>query len=115
MGVQTCGLPICAHRRPARRTRLATLVPADNRVVAVEEVTVALVLAFPLGLIGVQLALPVGLVDHASLSHLIVSAHGHIVTNAHRSEEHTSELQSLIPISYTAFCVNKKRSTYSKK
>src|SRR3546814_19485077 len=68
-----------ALRRPARRPRLAPLVPADNRVVAVEEVPVALVLAFPLGLIGVQLALPVGLVDHASLSHLIVSAHGHIV------------------------------------
>src|SRR3546814_16509120 len=75
-----------ALRRPARRPRLAPLVPADNRVVAVEEVPVALVLAFPLGLIGVQLALPVGLVDHASLSHLIVSAHGHIVANAHRRD-----------------------------
>src|SRR3546814_4297054 len=65
-----------ALRRPARRPRLAPLVPADNRVVAVEEVPVALVLAFTLGLIGVQLALPVGLVDHANLSPLIVSAHG---------------------------------------
>src|SRR3546814_8693615 len=87
-----------ALRRPARRPRLAPLVPADNRVVAVEEVPVALVLAFPLGLIGVQLALPVGLVDHASLSHLIVS----------RSEEHTSALQSLMRISYAVFCLKKK-------
>src|SRR3546814_7374140 len=28
---------------------------------------------------------------------------------AHRSEEHTSELQSLILISYAVFCLNKKK------
>src|SRR3546814_16967535 len=36
-----------ALRRPARRPRLAPLVPADTRVVAVEAVPVAVVLAFP--------------------------------------------------------------------
>src|SRR3546814_5477007 len=29
----------------------------------------------------------------------------------HRSEEHTSELQSLMRISYVVFCLNKKRIT----
>src|SRR3546814_3225753 len=29
----------------------------------------------------------------------------------HRSEEHTSELQSLMRISYAVFCLNKKRQT----
>src|SRR3546814_5116462 len=29
----------------------------------------------------------------------------------HRSEEHTSELQSLMRISYDVFCLNKKRTT----
>src|SRR3546814_7410622 len=30
--------------------------------------------------------------------------------NAHRSEEHTSELQSLMRISYAVFCLNKKQT-----
>src|SRR3546814_7104221 len=29
----------------------------------------------------------------------------------HRSEEHTSELQSLMRISYAVFCLNKKKQT----
>src|SRR3546814_8200258 len=31
--------------------------------------------------------------------------------NPHRSEEHTSELQSLMRISYAVFCLNKKNTT----
>src|SRR3546814_5874229 len=34
---------------------------------------------------------------------------------ARRSEEHTSELQSLIRISYAVFCLKKKKQTYSVK
>src|SRR3546814_10623916 len=32
---------------------------------------------------------------------------------AHRSEEHTSELQSLMRISYAVFCLKKKKHTYT--
>src|SRR3546814_10794784 len=32
-----------------------------------------------------------------------------------RSEEHTSELQSLMSISYAVFCLNKKKTTAQKK
>src|SRR3546814_5638049 len=32
---------------------------------------------------------------------------------SHRSEEHTSELQSLMRISYAAFCLKKKNTTYA--
>src|SRR3546814_6369209 len=32
-----------------------------------------------------------------------------------RSEEHTSELQSLLRISYAVFCLNKKKHTYTIK
>src|SRR3546814_6190302 len=32
-----------------------------------------------------------------------------------RSEEHTSELQSLMRISYAVFCLKKKKKQYSKK
>src|SRR3546814_4206016 len=33
--------------------------------------------------------------------------------NAHRSEEHTSELQSLMRNSYAVFCLNKKKQYYT--
>src|SRR3546814_1458113 len=36
-----------------------------------------------------------------------LAAHEHL----HRSEEHTSELQSLMSISYAVFCLNKKKTT----
>src|SRR3546814_9170672 len=32
-----------------------------------------------------------------------------------RSEEHTSELQSLMRISYAVFCLKKKKKSYTKK
>src|SRR3546814_3352015 len=32
-----------------------------------------------------------------------------------RSEEHTSELQSLMRISYAVFCLKKKKETYEKR
>src|SRR3546814_6472661 len=48
------------------------------------------------------------------------SRHGHLRTNAvgvnlnreWRSEEHTSELQSLMRISYAVFCLKKKKTKY---
>src|SRR3546814_1826721 len=38
--------------------------------------------------------------------------HGH-VADCQRSEEHTSELQSLMRISYAVFCLKKKKNKYS--
>src|SRR3546814_1468639 len=35
--------------------------------------------------------------------------------NVMRSEEHTSELQSLMRISYAVFCLKKKKNTYKKR
>src|SRR3546814_3737209 len=35
--------------------------------------------------------------------------------SGNRSEEHTSELQSLMRISYAVFCLKKKKKTHSKK
>src|SRR3546814_5052191 len=39
----------------------------------------------------------------------VVNVHAHIDTGDHRSEEHTSELQSLMRISYAVFCLKKKK------
>src|SRR3546814_9492290 len=43
-----------------------------------------------------------------SMSHPLGSTHAAVVTAAVRSEEHTSELQSLMRISYAVFCLKKK-------
>src|SRR3546814_1739333 len=36
-----------------------------------------------------------------------------LTKSLHRSEEHTSELQSLLRISYAVFCLKKKKSTHT--
>src|SRR3546814_12647323 len=36
------------------------------------------------------------------------------IDDRHRSEEHTSELQSLMRISYAVFCLKKKKDTITK-
>src|SRR3546814_10214886 len=38
-----------------------------------------------------------------------------LITDHHRSEEHTSELQSLMRISYAVFCLKKKKITKPNK
>src|SRR3546814_6980936 len=40
---------------------------------------------------------------------------GYALEAASRSEEHTSELQSLMRISYAVFCLNKKNTTNTHK
>src|SRR3546814_5658392 len=42
------------------------------------------------------------------------AARGHQVLTSVRSEEHTSELQSLMRISYAVFCLKKKKNTQHK-
>src|SRR3546814_7408892 len=46
-------------------------------------------------------------------SHLLTYAHSThpVITNIDRSEEHTSELQSLMRISYAVFSLKKKKAT----
>src|SRR3546814_1528034 len=48
-------------------------------------------------------------VPHASFSHFMSSPE-----SERRSEEHTSELQSLMRISYAVFCLKKKTNTITK-
>src|SRR3546814_7127594 len=42
---------------------------------------------------------------------LVQQGSGLLVLQEHRSEEHTSELQSLMRISYAVFCLKKKKQT----
>src|SRR3546814_10733175 len=54
--------------------------------------------------------------DPAKLSHYFTTggAKGRLETGA-RSEEHTSELQSLMRISYAVFCLKKKKTHKSEQ
>src|SRR3546814_3433810 len=80
-------------RRPPRSTRTDTLFPyttlfrSDPQVPAVD----------PQGVVGLVANLDVGLVASFHIG---------------RSEEHTSELQSLMRISYAVFCLKKKKQTH---
>src|SRR3546814_3288985 len=53
-------------------------------------------------------------VEHALCAHPAVSEAAVVGVPDERSEEHTSELQSLMRISYAVFCLKKKKQTDDK-
>src|SRR3546814_13180287 len=91
-------------RRPPRSTRTDTLFPYTT-----------LFRSHPIVTTGPHDA--IAEVDRAALELVL----GHLIQNAieasppTRSEEHTSELQSLMRISYAVFCLKKKNNKYDKK
>src|SRR3546814_7808076 len=92
-GVQTCALPISVKRSyddwlPAMNLNL---YPADNLIL---RGAIAKVMTRP----GLGSLTPGGSVDQFNFR----------IT---RSEEHTSELQSLMRISYAVFCLKKKKTS----
>src|SRR3546814_3878622 len=110
-GVQTCALPICPQRH----------VTGDDDDFGLEVAAPILVLQ------GNRVARPQEAVRSALIHQRIVpEAVGHRgaarlphqrdvvhISRAVRSEEHTSELQSLMRISYAVFCLKKKKSSNS--
>src|SRR3546814_4602621 len=48
----------------------------------------------------------------AHLARAVIEHVPQVAVAVHRSEEHTSELQSLMRISYAVFCLRKKKATY---
>src|SRR3546814_8665143 len=65
---------------------------------------------------GGKMAVYTGLVPVAQNADAMAIVMGHELTHAllrhgSRSEEHTSELQSLMRISYAVFCLKKKKTT----
>src|SRR3546814_5299668 len=83
-------------RRPPRSTRTDTLFPYTTLFRSFEQVEDLLVLQARL-----ESALPLGKAEVGE-----PEAGG--LPPAERSEEHTSELQSLMRISYAVFCLKKK-------
>src|SRR3546814_2569952 len=87
-------------RRPPRSTRTDTLFPYTTLFRSVE----LLHLPQRAGAVDAQVAV-VERREHLSSLHDISRA-------CLRSEEHTSELQSLMRISYAVFCLKKKKITH---
>src|SRR3546814_7271849 len=102
-------------RRPPRSTRTDTLFPYTTLFRSVEVGDVALVLDGHLRQAGVG-ELPCEAAELLGELHVRLQAlgllggqRGHVERIGDRSEEHTSELQSLMRISYAVFCLKKKK------
>src|SRR3546814_2515407 len=93
-------------RRPPRSTRTDTLFPYTTlfRSVVVAHAGAPLV------------DVDIGVVDFLLVEgaeQVEIRMHGHRAVD--RSEEHTSELQSLMRISYAVFCLKKKKRTRTRE
>src|SRR3546814_2691836 len=93
-GVQTCALPI------SERSKATFSTPAALAFSAMARPTLAAASMFLL------------LFRPSRTSVCVVLAEA---STFERSEEHTSELQSLMRISYAVFCLKKKKKHYEKK
>src|SRR3546814_9282889 len=95
-------------RRPPRSTRTDTLFPYTTLFRSASLAVFALVglrgLAYPVVLV-------VGLAYFAFITSLSTVLQAGLADHERRSEEHTSELQSLMRISYAVFCLKKKNKT----
>src|SRR3546814_4174578 len=100
-GVQTCALPI-SESSPSRLPSAAVEAGA--------------VVRSPACVSSAALSSPRPRRRAGGGSHLLtqVGSVDRYYRQAGRSEEHTSELQSLMCISYAVFCLNKKKSTPCK-
>src|SRR3546814_5658702 len=100
-GVQTCALPICATRpRKRRKKRPAGTKPCLLRKKQnLDQQPSRVELSYS------QSTDPASPVPRSRPFHAALKA---IRAHSQRSEEHTSELQSLMRISYAVFCLKKK-------
>src|SRR3546814_2371911 len=111
-------------RRPPRSTRTDTLFPYTTLFRSAEQVggRHRAILEHQLGGVG---AAPAHLVEGAADAEtghaFLQDEHGNALAalglrvGAGRSEEHTSELQSLMRISYAVFCLKKKKTNNIKQ
>src|SRR3546814_1429992 len=105
-GVQTCALPISGVSRPsvAPSQVLATAKKFQEAVIAFEKRSKALADKR----ISTSEMVRLRALMQIILSHAQPIAGPYSASQILRSEEHTSELQSLMRISYAVFCLNKK-------
>src|SRR3546814_8072978 len=92
-------------RRPPRSTRTDTLFPYTTLFRSEVARQLASILGIPLTRFDMS-----EYMERHSVSRLIGAPPGYVG----RSEEHTSELQSLMRISYAVFCLKKKKTNKTK-
>src|SRR3546814_9445155 len=91
-------------RRPPRSTRTDTLFPYTTLFRSPLSFALSSSRLYPLSLPGPHPEL----VEGDPAIHSTACANGEMDVRLKRSEEHTSELQSLMRISYAVFCLKKK-------
>src|SRR3546814_6551240 len=105
-------------RRPPRSTRTDTLFPYTTlfrSAAAPHRLSLPrLMLAGAAALVAVAVALMALRKDDEGLSNAPALTRASGISTP-RSEEHTSELQSLMRISYAVFCLKKKKKTMYQK
>src|SRR3546814_10631120 len=104
--VQTCALPICILHVNGCRTRRRR--GARGTIPGVPRHAPSVGMHCGQGREGLQSLVAEQVRDRAL-------GLGHIAEQSTRSEEHTSELQSLMRISYAVFCLKKKKRTNNTK
>src|SRR3546814_2201338 len=92
-------------RRPPRSTRTDTLFPYTTLFRSTSGGTLA-----PLFMIGGSLGAALGIGINYLLPGMHIDPRIAALVGMARSEEHTSELQSLMRISYAVFCLKKKNN-----
>src|SRR3546814_6977427 len=102
-GVQTCALPIYTPFKFVLITR------RQARTNLMFQITIQILVRVQLRGVGrqeEQFDLLFAVANPGA--HLFAVVYAQVVENQERSEEHTSELQSLMRISYSVFCLKKK-------
>src|SRR3546814_3142911 len=94
-------------RRPPRSTRTDTLFPYTTLFRSSGKYALSSGLSCVTGACGAALA-PSDAHEKRPIAHRAAPAP---LSSSRRSEEHTSELQSLMRISYAVFCLKKKKKT----
>src|SRR3546814_1122557 len=102
-GVQTCALPICQHKAHRDGIEAGENLVGESRRARIGEILLGLAGLAPVGVDRILTGIEIRLVG---LNGPIFSPQGD------RSEEHTSELQSLMRISYAVFCLKKKTNNH---
>src|SRR3546814_5169686 len=101
-GVQTCALPICFDANGAYTAAILTSFHANWPLLLSLPFAVAITTVS-----GILLGWPTLRIRGDYLA-IVTLGFGEIIRLTARSEEHTSELQSLMRISYAVFCLKKK-------
>src|SRR3546814_5571074 len=96
-------------RRPPRSTRTDTLFPYTTLFRSTHSVSLSM---FPTASSGARRSI---FAPERIFAQRTARRFGHVAQRGERSEEHTSELQSLMRNSYAVFCLknNKSKATYT--